>query len=182
MLLSTNPMKDMPTDGLVKGDQNSGHAYMLEGVSKDPAGNVMLTLRNPWGNNYDPSQGVSSADPHVTVNLKDIIKNGHLESIDIGPAALQKLQKPQDDPKKQADNLRVQTGDPHIDKLFATMHDPAALKQAMTELANSPHGEALRNATRAQPAELQNQPSQAPSTQPQIQAQAPASTGPVMTR
>ena len=182
MLLSTNPTKDMPTDGLVKGDKNSGHAYMLEGVSKDQAGNVMLTLRNPWGNNYDPSQGVSSPDPLVTVNLKDIIKNGHLESIDIGPAASKKLEKAQPEPQKHADKLPVQTGDSHIDKLFATMHNPTAFRQAMTELTNSPNGEVIRAETRAQHAELQNQQSQTPSIQPQTQTQAPAPTGPAITR
>jgi hypothetical protein len=102
MLLSTNPMKEMPTDGLVKGDNGHGHAYMLEGVAKDQDGNVMVTLRNPWGNNYYPNEGVNSHDPHVTVNLQDIIKNGHLESVDIGPAASKTLEKTQqpDQPKQ----------------------------------------------------------------------------------
>lgn len=45
----------------------------------------MLTLRNPWGNNYDRGQGVTSADATVTVSLKQIIDNGHLESIDLAP-------------------------------------------------------------------------------------------------
>ena len=46
VLLATNPMKDRPTDGLVKGDYrgegnplNSGHAYTVEAVSKDKDGN-----------------------------------------------------------------------------------------------------------------------------------------------
>lgn len=183
MLLSTNPMKDMPTDGLVKGDANSGHAYMLEGVTKDQAGNVMLTLRNPWGNNYDPSQGVSSPDPQVTVNLKDIIENGHLQSIDIGPAASKALEKnQQQEQPKHTDKSQSLTGDPQMDRLFATMNDPAAFKQSMTELSNSNFGDAFRAEGRAQNAELQNQQLQAQLTQQQAQVQAPVQAAPVMTR
>ena len=96
ILLATNPMKDKPTDGLVKGDyygpnsrKNSGHAHMLEGVGRDRNGDVNLTLRNPWGDNFNKDQGVASADPVVQVGLKTILDNGHLENVTIGPAARQ---------------------------------------------------------------------------------------------
>jgi len=99
MMLNTNGMKTMPNDGLVKGDwdetldrASTGHAYMLERVSKDAHGDVMVTVRNPWGTNRNESQGVYSDDPEVTVKLKDILANGHLQSIDIGPADPRRLQ------------------------------------------------------------------------------------------
>ena len=97
ILLTTNPMKEMPRDGLVKGDFrgagnpfNSGHAYTVEAVSKDKDGNVSLTLRNPWGHNFAKEQGVNSPDPIVHVSLKTILDNGHLEGVTIGPALVQK--------------------------------------------------------------------------------------------
>ena len=96
ILLATNPMKDRPHDGLVKGDyygpnnpKNSGHAYMLEGVGKDGNGDVTLTLRNPWGHNRNLYQDVASDDPIVHVSLRTILDNGHLENITVGPAARQ---------------------------------------------------------------------------------------------
>ena len=94
ILLVTNPMKDTPHDGLVKGEyygpnspKNSGHAYMLEGVGRDRNGDVTLTLRNPWGHNNYPTYGVSSDKPEVHVSLKTILDNGHLENVTVGPAA-----------------------------------------------------------------------------------------------
>ena len=94
VLLATNPMKDVPTDGLVRGEYygegnrfNSGHTYTVEGISRGPDGSVSLTLRNPWGHNSNPTQGVNSADPVVRVELKTILDNGHLENVTIGPAA-----------------------------------------------------------------------------------------------
>ena len=97
VLLATNPMKDTPNDGLVKGNYlgdgnplNSGHAYTVERVSKDKDGNVSLTLRNPWGDNSFPKQGVNSLDPIVHVRLKTILDNGHLENVTIGPGLVQR--------------------------------------------------------------------------------------------
>ena len=96
VLLATNPMKDMPTDGLVRGTYagegnrfNSGHAYTVEGISREADGSVSLTLRNPWGNNKFSGQGVDSPDPLVHVSLKTILDNGHLENVTIGPAIVQ---------------------------------------------------------------------------------------------
>jgi hypothetical protein len=62
------------------------------------------------------------------------------------------------------------------------MNDPAAFKQAMTELSNSSSGEAFRAEGRAQHAELQNQQLQAQLTRQQTQVQAPVQAGPVMSR
>jgi len=33
VILNTNYMSSVPTDGLIKGDGGSGHAYMVEGIS-----------------------------------------------------------------------------------------------------------------------------------------------------
>ena len=97
MILNTNGMKDMPHDGLVKGDWNkdpaksSGHAYIVKSVSKDANGDVVLTLVNPWGNNHNSDQ-VEAKDvpdpssPVVQVKLKDITATGHLGDIEIGAA------------------------------------------------------------------------------------------------
>jgi hypothetical protein len=182
ILLSTMPMKDIPTDGLVKGDSknNSGHAYMLEGVSKTASGDVMVTVRNPWGHNNDKSQGVNSPDPTVTVNLKDIIKNGHLEDIQIGPKAdAQKL-----DQKHTTATPDVKTGSPGLDKVLASMNDPVAFKQAMVDLQNSSTGQAFHAQGQAQVAQLQARQVQAQAVQqqaPQAQPQQ-VQAGPVMTR
>jgi hypothetical protein len=181
ILLSTMPMKDTPSDGLIKGDwdKQTGHAYMLEGVSKSPSGDVMVTVRNPWGTNQFPTQGVDSPDPTVTVNLKEILKNGHLEDIQIGPKAeSQKL-----DQKQSQATPDVKTGSPGLDKVLASMNDPAAFKQAIVDLQNSPTGQAFHAQGRAQVAEMQNQQLQTQVAQ-QATQQAPqqAQAGPVMTR
>ena len=97
VLLATNPMKEMPTDGLIKGNYygpsspfNSGHAYAVEGVARGERGDLSLTLRNPWGTNNYINQGVRSTDPLVHVDLATILANGHLQSITLGPAASRK--------------------------------------------------------------------------------------------
>ena len=96
VLLATNPMKDKPSDHLVKGDyygennpKNSGHAYTVEAVERARDGHVVLTLRNPWGHNSFPQQGVDSASPIVKVSLPTILDNGHLENVTIGPSLIQ---------------------------------------------------------------------------------------------
>jgi ribosomal protein L12E/L44/L45/RPP1/RPP2 len=178
VLLETNAMHDMPHDGLVKGTWNanpaakrSGHAYIVERVYKDPQGDVMLTVRNPWGNNNDPRQGVNSSSPTVEVKLKEIIANGHLDRIEVGPApALHKdqAQEQAPQPASPANNQPQQeqrqdaavpavTGDPYMDRLLAAMDNPAAFGQALDDLAHSPHGEAFRTEGRAQYAEQENQ-------------------------
>lgn len=194
MLLNTNPMKDMPTDGLVKGEwsdadpsKRSGHAYMVEGVSKDKDGNVMVTLRNPWGNNQFAAQGVTSNDPTVTVNLKDIIQNGHLQSIDIGPVPGKtpdqtkptEPDKPQDKPQAS----QGQTGDVWLDRMVATMNDPGAFSQTLSQLHDSSYGQAFQAQGQAQFSEMQNQQqaSQQQAGQQQAQPQAQQQEAPVMT-
>lgn len=185
MILSTMPMKDMPNDGLVKGtwneadpSKNSGHAYILEGVSKDAHGDVMLTLRNPWGNNNDRGQGVTSADATVTVSLKQIIDNGHLESIDIGPAATRqqeqtKGQTQQHNGSQQKDGPApgISSGCPYVDKLMESMGDPKAFDQALKELGASPYADAFRAESHAANVQLQNQQLQHQVTQQQTQIQ-----------
>jgi len=189
LLLATNPMKDIPTDGLVKGDAhiNAGHEYMLEDISKSADGNVQLTLRNPWGHNYDPAQGVTSKDATVNVDLKTIINNGHLESIDIGPKAIEKKQeRDQNKNQDQQQTHQAKTGDPAFDKLLNGLGNHDATTKALQELAQSPSGQAFHAEGRAQYAEVQNQQLQAQIAQQQVQMQsqapAQAQAGPVMTR
>ncbi|PKU22194.1 C2 family cysteine protease [Telmatospirillum siberiense] len=89
VVLNTNGMKDNARDGLVKGEwsetRRSGHAYMVEAVALDRRGNVMVTVRNPWGTNADAAQGVDTNAPTVQVKLNQIVENGHLNNIEIGP-------------------------------------------------------------------------------------------------
>ncbi len=187
MLLSSAPVgPDTPPDGLIRGDHGMGHAYMLEGVSKDPDGNVMLTVRNPWGTNVAPDQGVNQKDAEITINLKDVLQHDHLYNIEIGPSReqTQKITNQTDktnqqQPEKQPDQPHAKTGDPYMDKLLASMGDPTAFKQAMTELAASPSGQAFHAEGRAQYQEMQNQQPQAQVTQQQAQ---PQQQGPVLTR
>lgn len=194
MLFNTNPMQAMPNDGLVKGTwtedpaQRSGHAYMLVGVSKDKDGNVMLTLRNPWGNNMDPKEGVNSADPLVTVNLKQVVDNGHLQSIDIGPAAapLPDQKKSQGLPpdlrgaRETPASPEMSSGCPYVDRLMATVNDPQAFGQAIQAIGTSPYGDAFRVEGHAMNLELQNQQLQHQLTQQQLQPQPQIQQGPVM--
>ncbi len=187
VLLGTNPMKDKPTDGLVQGDlaKNSGHEYILEGISKDAHSNVKLDLRNPWGHNYAPSQGVTVKDSNVQVDLKTILSNGHLDSIDIGPKALEKKQEQnQNKSPEQQTPQPVKTGDPAFDKLLNSLGNQDATTKALQELAQSPSGQAFHAEGRAQHAEFQNQQFQAQSqaAQQAAQQQPQAQTGPIMTR
>jgi putative chitinase len=80
------------------------------------------------------------------------------------------------------DQPGVKTGDPHMDKLLASMNDPAAFKQAMNDLSNSPYGQAFHAEGRAQYAEMQNQQLQAQVAQQQVQPHPQVQTGPVMAR
>jgi hypothetical protein len=116
----------------------------------------------------------------VTVNLKEIIKNGHLEDIQIGPKAeAQKL-----DNKHASATPDVKTGSAGLDNVLASMNDPVAFKQAMADLQNSPTGQAFQAQGQAQVAQIQAQQVQAQAVQqqaPQAQPQQVQSS-PVMTR
>lgn len=193
MLLNTNPMKNMPHDGLVKGDWNvadpsksSGHAYMVEKVYKDAQGEVMLTVRNPWGRNDVPTTGVNSLNPTTEIKLKEVISNGHLQSIDIGPEPAYQLERTPirdyEQPRSKASLAETLTGDHHIDSMIAALNDPVAFKQAMINLTNSPEGEAFRAEGRAMHAEMRSQQLQQQLNLQQTQAQTPVQQVPVMGR
>jgi hypothetical protein len=194
ILLDTSYMANKPTDGLVKGDKESvgpfglfsresGHSYMLEGISKDAHGNVELTLRNPWGNNNYPAQGVTSQDPLVHVDLKTILDNGHLSDFSIGPSAQKAHEETQDkvhgaNTHEAPTQTQSLTGDPAFDHLLASVGNDQAFSQAMTDFAQSPAGQAFHAEGQAQYADLQNQQTQA---QQQSQSQQQAQSGPAMT-
>ncbi len=164
--------------GASKDGLDNHHVYMLEGVHKDKHGEVLVTLRNPWGTNTGIGEDHDTAKAHVTVKLKDITQGGGLDRIDIGPSA---SQKPDLTHNPQASMMP--TGDRDLDKLFATMHDPVAFGQSLKDLANSSYGQAFKAEGCAQYAELQNQQQQAQPAQQQSQpAPTQAPQGPVMTR
>ena len=181
VLLSSNFVKTMPTDGLIQGDHGAGHVYIMEGVSKDNQGNIAMTLRNPWGHNVAPTYGTNSPSPTIEVDLKTVLDNGHVDDLQIGPRARQQTQdhavEQSSAPEAKRGSPQVSTRDPAMDRLLASMHDPAAMGQAMTALAQSPEGQAFRAQGQAQFQAMEAQQVQ----QAQIsQQQAP--TGPVMVR
>jgi len=115
------------------------------------------------------------AGPATQQQLHSAAQSNQLNDPGISSSLTQKLDQP-----------GVKTGDPHMDKLLASMNDPVAFKQAMTDLSSSPYGQAFHAEGRAQHAEMQNQQVQAQVTQQQVQQQAQpqpqVQTGPVMTR
>jgi hypothetical protein len=188
VLLSTNPMPENMNDNLVRGDRGGGHSYMVEGISKGQDGNVSLSLRNPWGHNVAPDMGVNIKDPTVSVDLNTILKNGHLQGIDVGAKSLQ-LDKNQDQnketQKEQTPALQYKTGDPAFDKLLGSLENQDSTTKALQELAQSPSGQAFHAQGQAQVAEFQNQQLQAQVAQQQTQIQnqpQQVQAGPVMTR
>lgn len=80
----------------------------------------------------------------------------------------------------RASEPKAYTGDHHVDRLIAALDDPAAFKQAMTHLTNSPDGEAFRAQGRALHVETQNQQLRQQLSQQQTQAQPQLQQGPVM--
>jgi hypothetical protein len=197
MVLITNPMREMPHDGLVKGEwdnkdpaRRSGHAYVVEAVYKDAQGEVMLKLRNPWGTNKAQKYGVNSDSPIVDVKLTTILDNGHLQGVDIGPAPAQVHEQTRQIDKQPHQSAlpdqSAEIGDPWLDRIYAAAvkGDEAAIGQAMADLANSPYGQAFRAEGRAQYAEMQNQQLQRQweEQQQQMQAQQQVRQGPVLSR
>lgn len=186
VLLTTNYVRTVPTDGLIQGDNGVGHAYIVEGVSKDAQGNVTMSLRNPWGHNHAPGQGIDSLSPTVQVDLKTVLDNGHLDELDIGPKARQRThdhaqeQPANGDPKQSPP--QASTGDPAMDRLLASLNDPSAMGQSLTALAQSPDGQAFHAQGQAQFQAMESQQAQAAQLAQAAQQQAPVQTGPVMVR
>jgi hypothetical protein len=88
----------------------------------------------------------------------------------------QTQQQGHDGAQKQAPS-HVQTGDPAMDRLLASLNDPKAMDQALTVLAQSPEGQAFHAQGQAQFQAMEAQQAQ----QAQVQQQQ-APTGPVMVR
>lgn len=77
--LSTDPEnKGAPEDGLA-----DNHVYVVEEIYKDEDGQVMVTLRNPWGQNN--TEGKTNDSPLITVPLEQITEDGGFEYFNIGP-------------------------------------------------------------------------------------------------
>ncbi|GAA0913323.1 hypothetical protein GCM10009552_29150 [Rothia nasimurium] len=191
VVLNTNYMSSVPTDGLIKGDGGSGHAYMVEGISKDPQGNVAVTVRNPWGMNVSHGLGIESPDPLVKVDLKTALGNGHVDDLEFGPKPPVRTQdkeaKPEQgqDPAAKEHAAAVRTGDPAMDRLLASLNDPQAMGHALTALAQSLDGQAFCAEGQAQYQAMEAQQAQQAQAQVAQQSQAAQQqtiSGPVMTR
>jgi len=87
--LSTDPEKPdfwadvtgRPTqDGLV-----DNHVYMVDRIYKNSSGEVMVELRNPWGNNNNVGEGKDTASAIVTVKLETLLETKGLECFNVGP-------------------------------------------------------------------------------------------------
>lgn len=188
VLLNTNYMKTMPTDGLIKGDGGSGHAYMVEDISKDAQGNVSITARNPWGMNISHGLGIESPDPLVKVDLKAALANGHIDDLEFGPKPPVQTQDKEAKPERaqgqptpaHEGSTSVRTGDPAMDRLLASLHDPQAVGQALTALAQSPDGQAFRAEGQSQHQAMEAQQAQVAQQPQPAHQQAPSA--PVMTR
>jgi hypothetical protein len=71
---------DGKQDGLV-----DNHVYMVERVYKDSNGEVKVELRNPWATNNNVGEGKDTSSATITLNMKDLIDTGGLESVNVGP-------------------------------------------------------------------------------------------------
>ncbi|MDR1076984.1 MAG: hypothetical protein LBL59_12110 [Xanthomonadaceae bacterium] len=135
-------------DGLM-----DNHAYMLTGIAHTPEGELTLHLRNPWGNNLRISEGRGTPDAVIDVELKTLLQSQSLGAINIGPT-------PRVQEQVQEERHVWRSGDPELDRLLAAAANPAALKQAMQALAESPTGQAYFEEGRHAYQEQQEQISQ----------------------
>jgi hypothetical protein len=87
--LSTDPERPgfwddvvgLPTqDGLI-----DNHVYMVDRIYKNANGDVMVELRNPWGNNNNAGEGVNTPSATVTVKLETLLQTKGLECFNVGP-------------------------------------------------------------------------------------------------
>jgi hypothetical protein len=67
-------------DGLV-----DNHVYMVEGITKDANGKVMIELRNPWSHNINPDEGQNNGSATIKVELSKLIETGGLDDLNVGP-------------------------------------------------------------------------------------------------
>lgn len=157
--LGTLPEPGPDQDGL-----QDAHAYMVEGVRYDRSGDPILQLRNPLGHNNGGGEGRDRGGASTEVNLREMIDRGGFWGANIGPEPPTPRREAAYDPDGP-----VKTGNAYVDNLFASMHDPAAMRQALAGLADSPDGLAIRaeNHTAAQthaPAEAAAPAQPAPAT------------------
>ena len=66
-------------DGLV-----DRHVYMVDRIYKNSSGEVMVDLRNPWGNNM-VGEGMDTMNATVSVKLETLLETGGFESFNVGP-------------------------------------------------------------------------------------------------
>ena len=66
-------------DGLV-----DRHVYMVDRIYKNSSGEVMVELRNPWGNNM-VGEGNDTMNATVTVKLETLLETGGFDQFNVGP-------------------------------------------------------------------------------------------------
>jgi len=69
-------------DGLV-----DDHVYMVDRVYKNSAGEVMVELRNPWGNNNNVGEGRDTANATISVKLETLLETKGIDCFTVGPRA-----------------------------------------------------------------------------------------------
>ncbi|MBP6750412.1 MAG: hypothetical protein KA144_12290 [Xanthomonadaceae bacterium] len=146
--LSTDPESGTKQDGLV-----DNHVYMVNKVYKDKDGEMMVELRNPWGQNQNVGEGKDTNSATITVKFKDVLSTAGFEEFNIGPEAKAKgvdkdapaaqapaAQAPATQaPAAQAPATQAGTGDKYLDDLIAKIGNPAQLRESLATLsANSP--------------------------------------------
>lgn len=154
----------MPEPGAAQDGLQDLHAFMVQGVTHNRAGDPILQLRNPLAHNNGSGEGRDHGRATTEVNLREMMDSGGFWGANIGPGPV-----PSPAPTRESaydPNGPTKTGNPHIDTLFASMNDPAAMRQALAGLANSPEGQAIRADNQAQ---WQAQQTQAATQSPRTQ-------------
>lgn len=129
-------MQGREQDGLA-----DGHAYMVEGVTRNRNGEAILQLRNPWGHN-NVGESRDSNSPTLSINLREALDQGGIQGYHTGPGR-QQPDLARDTPSTPT-NAPSRTGNPHVNGLLDAVGDPAAMRHAMTALAQSPDGQTFR--------------------------------------
>jgi hypothetical protein len=155
------------------------HVYNLEKISKDKNGDVVLTLRNPLGDNND-GEAPDSNSPTIDIKLSELSSRGSFYGF-IGPEPQTQIQQtggstpkiepsektpvpgdqknapnnqvpnaPQQPDQTSAPKMQGGSGDPYVDSLLKNLSDGASLRDSLKDLAASPDGIQFRQEGKAQ--------------------------------
>lgn len=165
--LSTAPQERAGIDDGLADD----HGYIVQRVSKDKDGNLMLELRNPWATNTD-GERPDSTSPVVTVRYDTLDRADSLKDFTIGPAPV--VQRSSLDADSTGTRLAsaptmpgvVNTGDQSLNHLLRSMQS-GNLDSGMQTFARSPDAQEIRQQGRVEldtkllaEAQLREQPMQ----------------------